>query len=318
MISIVIPNFNGRFLLENCLDSIFKNSASPKEVIVVDNGSTDDSVTFLKVNHKKVKIVKNKKNLGFAAAANQGIKKASQNWVAIINNDVTLDKNWIKSAKETINECKEDKVGCICGTVLNKTGKIVESKGFKYFIFGKAANIDNGKKYIKKQEDEKVVFGSNGAAVIYNKKALKTAGLFDHRFFAYLEDVDLSLRLQKFGFKTIYSTKLICFHLGGKTSDKMGNLREKKSFQNWFYIFLKHYPLKTIIKNLPQICLERLKILSSLIKKTPLYRLPFELLLIFLQIMLKSPMVIADRDPIKEKTLYRLSETNETRRKQKV
>jgi GT2 family glycosyltransferase len=307
MISVVIPNYNGRFLLEDCLESIDKNSYKPREIIVVDNGSTDDSLLFLKLNYQKVKVIKNKINLGFAKAVNQGIKAAKEDWVAVINNDIILDKDWFKNIKKAIGKYKGKCIGCYCGLILDKTGKKIEGRGLEYQIYGKAKNIDNGQKYQKKSEKESFVFGSSGAAVVYNKKAITKAGLFDKDFFAYLEDVDLSLRLQNNGFLTVYLPQVYCRHLGGETSAHLGNLREKKTFQNWFYIFIKHYSLKTIITNLPAIIFERGKVLSSFVKKTPIYRLPFELGLIFLQIMLKSPRMVGKRSPIDDKLLEQLS-----------
>jgi GT2 family glycosyltransferase len=305
MISIVIPNYNGRFLLEDCLESVFKNSHQPKEIIVVDNGSTDDSVAYLKLNHKKVKIIRNKKNLGFATAVNQGIKKADQAWVAVINNDVFLDRNWLKVIYRQIKN-KKSKISCYCGKVLNKTGKKIEGKGLKFFIFGKAVNIDNNQINKPYRENKKLVFGSSGAAVVYNKSIFKKIGYFDNDFFAYLEDVDLSLRMQKAGLKTVYLPKAVCFHKGQQTSNKIAGFRQKMVFQNWIYIIIKHYPLKTVFKNMPLIFLERLKLFYELVANTPVSRLS-NLIIIFFEIMLKSPRMMAKRDPLEDKLLESLS-----------
>jgi GT2 family glycosyltransferase len=307
MVSIVIPNFNGRFILEDCLESIDKSSQKPKEIIVVDNGSTDDSLLFLKLNYQKVKVIKNTKNLGFAAAVNQGVKKSSSNWVAVVNNDVVLDKNWLKEIQKGITKYKQENVGCFCGLVFDKAGKKIEGQGLEYHIYGKAGNIGNGTKFQKLNDKENYVFGSSGAAAVYNKKALSKAGWFDNNFFAYLEDVDLSLRLQANGFKTVFLPKAVSFHKGGATSHQMGNLRERKTFENWFYIFIKSYPLKVILNNFPAICLERGKTFYDLVRTTPIYKLPIVSTITFLKIMLKSPKMIGKRNPIDDKLLERLT-----------
>jgi len=307
VVSIVIPNYNGRFLLEDCLESIDKNSQKPKEIIVVDNGSTDDSLLFLKLNYPKVKVIKNIKNLGFAAAVNQGGKESSSGWVAVVNNDVVLDENWLAEIQKGITKYKQKNVGCFCGLVLDRTGKKIEGKGLLYRIYGKASNIGNGTKFQNTGDKENYVFGSSGAAAVYSKRAVSKAGWFDNDFFAYLEDVDLSLRLQAKGFKTVFLPKAICYHKGGTTSRQMGNLRERKTFENWFYIFIKNYSSKVIFKNLPAICLERGKTFYALVRTTPVYKLPTTLGMIFLQIMLKSPKMIRKRNPIDDKLLEQIT-----------
>ena len=114
----------------------------------------------------------------------------------------------------------------------------------------------------------KYVWGSSGAVVVYNKKILKKNGLFDQHYFAYVEDVDLAFRLQKNGYKTLLIPQASAFHLGGGTSNKMGNFRAKQTFKNWIYFIQKNYTTKELISNLPKIIIERLRNFSYLIKST--------------------------------------------------
>src|SRR3989344_3202120 len=94
--SIIIPNWNGRRFLKACLGSLAAQSHTPYEIILVDNGSTDDSIDFTKKDFSRVKIIALPKNIGFAAAVNAGIKKASGDFIALLNNDTEADKNWLK------------------------------------------------------------------------------------------------------------------------------------------------------------------------------------------------------------------------------
>ncbi len=312
MISMVIPNYNGKKLLAKCLKSIYKNTNLPKEVVIVDNGSTDGSVEFLEENYPKIKIINNSKNFGFAKAVNQGIEISRNKYVAVINNDISLDKNWFKTIKSQIRKRNNKNVACWCGKILTANGKKIESKGLDFWICGKATNIENGKDYIKNNKEvPKYVFGASGAAAVYEKRAVKKAGLFDEDFFAYQEDVDLSLRLQKMGFKTLYVPKAICFHLGGATSDKMGNFRQRMVFKNWIYIIIKNYSFKTILRYLPQIALERLKNLYDLVVNTPVIKTIPDIGLTFIQIMLKFPKMIGKRSLIKEELLESLDKRYE-------
>lgn len=256
--SIIIPNLNGAKYLRECLRHLhFAISACPQskfEIIIVDNGSTDDSLSLC----QNYQIIRNLKNLGFAAAVNQGIKTSKYSYVVLLNNDVNLDKDWFNFLYYTIQ--RNPTAACFCGTVRNKDGSEIESMGISFNWSGKCLQ--------EKQNLSGPIWGSSGAAVIYQKEILFKIGLFDEKYFAYIEDVDVAFQLQKHNYQTILNTKAICYHLGGATSNKMGNFRAKQTFKNWIYFIFKNYTLREIIKYSPQIFLERLRNLSYLLKSS--------------------------------------------------
>jgi GT2 family glycosyltransferase len=196
------------------------------------------------------------------------------------------------------------------GTVLNKTGDRYESQGLKFFISGKCQNISNGKSFQKskiKNQKSHLVWGASAALVVYQKNIIQKIGGFDEDFFAYEEDVDLALRLSKFGYKTLYVPKAICYHLGGGTSNQMGNFRARMDFKNWFFIIIKNYSLKDIFKNLPKITEERLRNLSYLIKTTvkfykfkSIYYLPISIFKTYSQVLIKLPKMINKRKQLQK------------------
>ena len=252
MISVIIPNFNGAEYLPNL------NNLQNFEVIFVDNGSTDNSISLAKKLFPKVRFIQNSKNLGFATAVNQGIKVATQPYVCLINNDIVLSKNWFELITNSIK--KNPDTACFCGTVLNKDGTKTESQGIGFDWSGKCNQI--------KKQPAGFIWGSSAAIVVYKKRVLEKIGLFDEKYFAYLEDVDVAFRLHQNNYQTILVPEATAYHLGGGTSNKMGNFRAKQSFKNWFYFIYKNYTTSQIIFNLPQICLERLRNLSYLLKST--------------------------------------------------
>ncbi|MGI5841565.1 MAG: glycosyltransferase family 2 protein [Patescibacteria group bacterium] len=275
--SLIIPNFNGEKYLINCLDSLIKSISivnnSKFELILVDNASKDSSVNIFCRNIPKKyysKVILNNKNLGFAAAVNQGIKTASYSYVVLINNDLTLDHNWFKKVRKEIIDNPNNNIAAYCGTVLNTDGTLIESQGFKYHTKGKCHNISNGKKFNKSilQEKPKIIWGAPAALIVYKKNIIEKIGLFDEDFFAYEEDVDLALRLNMFGYKTRYIPSAVSYHLGGGTSNLLFNLRSRMTYRNWYFIIIKNYELKKIIINLPQIILERFRNLSYLTRQT--------------------------------------------------
>lgn len=112
------------------------------------------------------------------------------------------------------------------------------------------------------------IWGSSAAVVVYQKSAVTKVGLFDESFFAYIEDVDLAYRLQKSGFKSLLIPKAISYHLGGRTSNSMGTLRQYYTLRNWVKLIIKNYTKRELVTNLPSISIERLRNLSYLIRSS--------------------------------------------------
>lgn len=272
-ISVVIPNYNGAKYLSECLIHLHKAikicQQSKFEIILVDNGSSDNSVEIFRnqstnklFNYSTIKL---KTNTGFATAVNKGILAAKHEYVCLLNNDVNLDKNFFKLIISSIK--KHPHVACFCGTVLSKDGSKIESQGISFDWSGKCIqNHFSTSKLLN--YSSKYVWGSSGAAVIYNKDILLKIGLYDEHYFAYIEDVDVAFRLQRNNFQTLLTPPAKAFHLGGATSNKMGNFRAKQTFKNWIYFVKKNYTKEELLKNLLQILMERLRNFSYLVKST--------------------------------------------------
>ncbi len=318
MFSVVIPNYNGQEFLFGCLNSILSASGSlAAEIIVVDNGSTDGSVGYLKSQSSKVKstsqklkVIFNKKNLGFAKAVNQGILAAKNEFVALINNDLKIERNWFAEIEKAIRvRQRKKRIATYCGKVLNWDGTKIESAGLFYWLKGKAFNRGNDQS-IKTDHyrKEEFVFGAPASAVVYCKPAIVEAGLFDEDFFAYEEDVDLALRLANNRWKTLYLPGAISYHLGGGTSKKMGSFRQRMDFKNWWFIIIKNYPLSVIIKNGPAILIERARNLSGLIKAVVWCQVPSAVLSVFGELLIKLPKIIGKRKPVNKEILFQDSE----------
>jgi GT2 family glycosyltransferase len=258
MISVITPNFNGSRYLPALFSSLKKNSLITFELIFVDNGSTDNSLSIVKKYFPQAVIIKNSSNRGFAAAVNQGIRASRQPYVCLLNNDLVLDKNWFKYLSAAIKEHPD--VACFCGTVLNHDGSAVESQGIDFNWSGKCLQIKN--------QPAGIIWGSSAAAVIYKKDIIEKIGLFDEKYFAYLEDVDMAFRLHQKNYHTLLVPRAVVYHLGGGTADKMGNFRAKQTFKNWYYFILKNYTFPQIFTNFPEIVFERLRNLSFLLKST--------------------------------------------------
>ena len=317
MISFIIPHYNGWPLLKKCLDSILvscqKANLKNLEIILVDNASTDSSLNNLKKEKLgssfQLKILKNKSNQGFAKAVNQGAKEAKGDWLAICNNDLKLDPLWLSQAIKIIKDpTLSKKYSTIFGLVLNHDGTHIESEGLRYFLRGKAQNIGNHQPISPQSlnhyrtQPPREIWGASASLVLYHRQEFLRLDGFDEDFFAYEEDVDLALRLNLSGLKTLFIPSAISYHLGGATSSLMGNFRARMDTKNWFFIILKNYSLSTILKNLWPIIEERLRNLSGLIKQTikiyklsALWQLPLSLLSVYTQVLIKLPIFLKKR-----------------------
>lgn len=299
MFSIIIPNYNGINLLKECLKSIPQTF----ELILIDNGSADGSLNYLKSlkeKRKNTKVVFNKRNLGFAKAINQGALLAKSEYLVILNNDIQLASNWFSLMEGAIKEWQaKDKIGSYFGKVLDRKGERIESTGLRFWIKGKALNRGNGERNSKdKYNKEEIVFGGSASAVVYKKEAFFEVGMFDEQFFAYEEDVDLALRMNGAGWKTLYVPRAVSHHLGGETSKRMGNLRQRLDIVNWWLIIAKNYPLSVIVKNLPALLIERGRNLSGLIKSSSWQSFAFDFFRTCGRLMVKLPLAFIKRKPL--------------------
>ncbi len=241
-----------------------------------ENNQHDDSVFSIPPGIV-IKTIFNKTNLGFARAVNQGAKAARGDYLLVLNDDVRLADNWLANLELILWQYRQQRVAAFGGIVLDRTGRRVESLGLRYFLPGRAENIANGWKWSEARKKFKawlkkphLADGLNGAAVVYRRDAFLAAGGFDERFFAYLEDVDLALRLRERGWQMLFLPQLVAYHQGGATSRKMGNLRQRMTVRNWWWLLIKNYPSRTWRRYWWPILLERGRNFSYLLKTTPL------------------------------------------------
>lgn len=304
MYSIIIPHYKKNYLLNQCLNSIKESLIATEqqtsiEIIIVDNQATEISKRFIneyqtKNSNLAIKPIYNKKNLGFAKAVNQGIKKAYGKYIVVINNDIKLDENWFNAINQAISKYNRQEISTFFGKVLNEYGTKIESVGLKFKPWGKAINIGNKEAKITKYSQVKKIWGAPASAVVYKKTALEEVGLFNPYFFAYLEDVEINLRLKAEGFKTLYIPEAISYHQGGQTADSWPDFRQRMTARNWWYIIILRYPVKAFCKYLPQILLEQLKLFFAI--KSWKWKL-----WVVKEIIISLPQLIKNRSPVQLK-----------------
>ncbi len=263
-ISLVIVTFNSERFIISCLDSIFKQGMPAQAIFVVDNGSTDNTVSLIKDRYPQVNRIANKQNLGPCQARNQGIEASSGKWVLVLDSDVVLEDCFFRDSERVLSEIPED-VGMIQPKIVNADRKTIYSAGIFLSFFRRFHDIGHGQPDNGKFVRSVYVFGACSATAIYRRKMLQEikeeAGYFDERFFFLAEDVDLSWRAQRRGWKTVFSPQIVSFHYGDGSSTNR-KLRQYLCFRNRCYTIMKNegfarYALKIlplIFYDFPRLC----------------------------------------------------------------
>ena len=244
LVSIIVLNLNGKRHLQRCFTSLKKQAYSKVEVIMVDNGSVDDSIAFVKKNFPHVQLVMNSTNLGFARACNQGSQVAKGKYLFFLNNDATIEKSTLK---KLVLFMEKNKKVALVGPVVYKKDKIsMESAGLVPTLSGFFYHPPLlGKKPLE-------TFGITGAAMLTREDVFRKIGGFDSDFFIYSEDIDLCTRIKMTGGKVYVLPETKVFHLHGQTSRKLD-----KSFvvyhatKNRILLLLKNFSFPLLMIILP-------------------------------------------------------------------
>lgn len=241
-ICVIIPNWNGKDVILHALLSLQQQTLA-HHVIVVDNGSDDDSVEAIKKRFPEVEVIALSKNRGFAGGVNVGIRKAIKDkfsHIALLNNDAVADKVWLKELIGAMEDRPD--VVITTGKMLRNDHKHLDSAG--EFIRRSGMPFPRGRdEYDRGQYNQSgFVFAASGGASLFRSSLFKEIGLFDEDFFAYYEDVDISFRAQLVGHKIWYEPRALAYHRVGHTSKKLGGFTRYHSVKNYVMLYNKNMP----------------------------------------------------------------------------
>ena len=249
-VSVVIPNFNGIAFLDSVLASLEGQTLSNFEVILVDNGSTDGSCSFVTANYPWVHLIELSENFGFCGAVNAGIRAAKAPYVLLLNNDTEVKEDFVEEMLAAIRRHK-NAFSCGARMVQYHDRDRLDDVGNYYCALGWSFARGRGKD-IHAYETEDKIFSACAGAAIYRKKILEKIGYFDEEHFAYLEDTDIGYRARIYVYENWYAPKAIVYHVGSGTSGSRYNqFKTRYSSRNNIYLIYKNMPLLQIILNLP-------------------------------------------------------------------
>jgi GT2 family glycosyltransferase len=286
-ITINILTWNAAKYLKPCLDAALNQDYENFEILIIDNNSQDNTVKILKKylqkNSKKIRFLKNNRNVGFAAGHNRGIQETDGKYVMLLNQDAILTKSFLSQAVQIME--KDSQIAALQPQVLkydfnkNKPKNIFDTTGLVMLRNRRIINRGQGQQKNNQYNKKEEIFGADGAVPIYRRKALEDVSLpsfqkknhfkneiFDENFFAYKEDVDLAWRLRLYGWKAVYAPQVVAYHergAGESASRKAFDIIKERrnislfsktlSFKNQRLMQVKNEILGLYLKHLPWI-----------------------------------------------------------------
>jgi GT2 family glycosyltransferase len=251
-LAVVILNYNGKRFLEEFLAGVIASSA-PHAVIVADNASTDDSVTYLKNKFPQITLIQNSSNTGYAGGYNEVLKHIDAEYYMLLNNDVEVSSNWLKplvdlmDADVKIAACQPkllDHKNKILFEYAGASGGFVDVYGYPFCRGRIFESIEEDK---DQYNDVRNVFWVSGACLMVRSNVFWQLGGFDKDYFAHMEEIDLCWRIQNLGYKVVVNPKSEVFHVGGGTLNKQSSQKTYLNFRNSLITLTKNHPSKGLL-----------------------------------------------------------------------
>ena len=212
-VDVVIPNWNGARCLGACLTSLAAQTHQSARVLVVDNGSTDDSVRIVREQFPWVSLIEVGTNSGFAAAVNRGIRASSADYVALLNNDAVADPSWVAELAQAL-DVDASLGSCASRMLVMNKPALINLAGLAFTPSLRACSVPIGWGTLDSYRHHVpcLVAAPSGGAAMYRRSALDEVGLFDEDYFLYYEDFDLGVRLQLGGYDCLYVPEAVVYH----------------------------------------------------------------------------------------------------------
>ena len=243
--SVIILNWNGRELLAGCLGSLARQSYKDFETIVVDNGSADGSVAMIEADYPSVRTIREPINTGYCKGNNLGIEQARGDLIVLLNNDAEVAESFLERLVAAADAFPEH--GMFATRILMYDRRnVFDSTGLLVYPDGICRSRGWLEKDLGQYDEGAEVLGPNGCAAAYRKQMLEDVGVFDERYFAYLEDLDLAFRGQLRGWTCRYVPDAIAYHKKSMTSGYHSAFKAFLVERNRIWNAAKLFPLRIL------------------------------------------------------------------------
>jgi GT2 family glycosyltransferase len=253
-IAIVILNWNGRHYLQKFLPSVCRNSDfQGTEIIVADNGSSDDSVSFVRNSFPDVRLIEFDRNLGFAMGYFEALKQIDARYYVLLNSDVEVTSGWLVALHSAMEA--DPNLGACMPKMLaydqrdhfeyaGASGGFIDRFGYP-FCRGRMLSViepDKGQ-----YNDFRYVFWASGACMFVRASAYQQAGGLDGEFFAHMEEIDLCWRMQRLGYTVAVVPGSTVYHVGGGTLPNNTPRKLYLNYRNNLFLMFKNLPVYQMI-----------------------------------------------------------------------
>lgn len=247
-VDVIIVNWNGEEYLQECLDGLRSQVFTSFKVIVVDNGSLDNSIEMIQRDYPEVHLIAAEKNLGFSTANNLAFNASGSKYVALLNNDTVPHPLWLKTMVDAMESYPE--AGFAASkiifqydqAIIDRAGDAYTTSGVGYLRGrGEAASAYNHLEW---------VFGACAAAAIYRRDMLTDIGFFNEDFFLIYEDVDLSFRAQLNGYKCVFIPEAIVYHKASKSIGQDSDISIYFGHRNLEWVYFQNMPNYLILRTI--------------------------------------------------------------------
>lgn len=247
-IAVVILNWNGRKMLERFLPSVTQHTTGNAEVVIADNGSTDDSLAFLQQHYPTLRVIALDKNYGFAGGYNRALEQIEADYFVLLNDDVEVTPHWLDPVVEAMQADEHVAVAQPKLLMLDKrdtfeyaggAGGFIDCLGYP-FCRGRlftSLERDNGQ-----YDDQREIFWASGAAMFVKSAVWRELGGLDDDFFAHMEEIDFCWRAKNKGYKVLCVPQSTVYHLGGGTLPKSSPFKTQLNFRNNLSMLYKNLP----------------------------------------------------------------------------
>jgi GT2 family glycosyltransferase len=247
-LSVIVPNYNGRRLLERLLPSVCRLARPETQIILMDDASTDDSVAWTRRHFPRVEVVVAETNGGFCAAVNAGLARATGDIVELLNNDTEVLPGWPDAC---LHHFADSTVGSVAPVVLQmKDPRLIDSAGQEYHVCGWAYERGHGQPFAGDFLSAREVFGASGSSGFFRREALTRSGGLLPEYGAYLEDTDLAFRLRWAGYRCVYEPATRVLHAGSISYSKQPTRTMRRLARNEELVFWINLPRRDLLAGL--------------------------------------------------------------------
>jgi GT2 family glycosyltransferase len=251
LVSIIVVNWNGLKYLEECLSSLERQTWSEREIIVVDNGSTDGSVEFIRAwatGCARAQGIYLNENTGFCRANNLAFEKARGQWIALLNNDAVAEPTWLEELIRRADEAS--RIGMLGSKILffDPPG-VIDKAGHLIYWDGQNRGRGTMEKDVGQYEKAEEILWPDACAALYHRKVFEETGGFDESFFAFGDDADLGMRARLLGWKAWYVPTAVVRHRHSATAGAYSPLKIMLVERNRLLLAIKSFPLLLLLQN---------------------------------------------------------------------